>query len=236
MDETPNLGLPLLQPSQAQKHVTVNEALLGLDATAQLVIEEAARTDPPATPREGACYGIGTGATDAWSGHDGQLAVAGNGGWTFLAPSAGWRAWDAKEGHALLRVGDAWVEEGVSRAPSGAAARFVTVEALHDIVAGPENVTGIGIPARVTLFAVSARVVSEITGSAVSWRLGEAGAADRFGSGLGKQAGSYAEGLLGQPTAYYSASPLVVTGEGGDFAGGQIRIALHYLAFDLPGA
>jgi hypothetical protein len=136
----------------------------------------------------------------------------------------------------LLRVGGRWTPEGVSRAASGASARFVTVEMLHDVVPGIENVTALAIPASVTLFAASARVVSAITGAATTWRLGEEGASDRFGSGLGLAAGSYADGVLGQPQGYYSPTPLVVTGEGGDLGGGQIRLALHYLVYDLPGA
>jgi hypothetical protein len=236
MDETPNLGLPLVMPSQAQKHVTVNEAMLRLDAAAQLVLEDVGRTEPPAGPPEGARFAVGAGATGDWAGQDGRVAVAENGGWAFLDPRPGWRAWDTGTGRALLRVGGAWLPEGLSRAPSGAAARFVTVEAVHGIVAGPDNVTAVAIPARVTLFAVSARVTDAIGGTAVSWRLGEAGATDRFGAGLGLSAGSYADGLLSQPTAYYAPSALVITGEGGDLGGGAVRLALHYLAYDLPGA
>lgn len=235
MDDTPNLALPLVQPAQAQKHVTVNDALVRLDAAAQLVLEEAVATAPPAEAPDGACYGVGAGATGDWAGQDGRLALADNGGWAFLDPRPGWRAWDAGEGRALVRTGGAWLPEGLSRGPSGASARFVTEEALHTIQPGMENVTAVQIPARVTLFAVSARVVSAVTGAASAWRLGEAGATDRFGAGLGLAEGSYADGLLGQPQAYYAPPALVITGEGGDLAGGQVRLALHYLAYDLPG-
>ena len=236
MDDTPNLGLPLVQPSQAQKHVTVNEAFVRLDAAVQLVLEDLDLDVPPAGAPEGTCYGVGPAPTGDWLGQAGRVAIADNGGWSFLDPGPGWRAWDAGAGRGVLRSGGGWVPEGLARAPSGAAARFVTEEALHGIVPGAQNVTAVEIPSRVTLFAVSARVVSAITGTATAWRLGEAGAADRFGSGLGLGAGSYAEGLLGQPQAYYAPSALVISGEGGDLAGGQVRLALHYLAYDLPGA
>jgi len=234
MDDTPNLGLPLVMPSQAQKHVTVNEAFVRLDAAAQLVLEEVGRVEPPTDPVAGACFGVGGSATGAWEGRDGAVAVADNGGWTFLEPRVGWRAWDAGMQRSVLRVGDEWVEEAVSRAPSGAAARFATVEAVHDVTAGPDNVTSVVIPARVTLFAASARVVSDLTGSLASWRLGEAGATNRFGAGLGLAQGSYSDGLLGQPQAYYTPSAVIVSGEGGDLSSGQIRISLHYLTYDLP--
>jgi hypothetical protein len=236
MDETPNLALPLVMPSQAQKHVTVNEALTRLDAAAQLVLQEVGRSDPPDGAPEGACYGVATGASGAWEGQDGRVAVVDNGGWSFLDPRPGWRAWDAGLGHGILHAGGSWVHEGLSRTPFGAGARFVTVEATHDVVPGPDNVTAVAIPAGVTVFAVSARVVSALSGTAGAWRLGEEGATDRFGNGLGMSEGSYADGLLGQPQAYYASSPLVVTGEGGALSGGQIRFALHYLAYDLPGA
>ena len=38
MTDTANLLLPLLQAAQAQKHVTVNEALLRLDALVQQIM------------------------------------------------------------------------------------------------------------------------------------------------------------------------------------------------------
>ena len=37
-DTTPNLALPFILPSQAQKHVTHNEALQQLDAVVQLAV------------------------------------------------------------------------------------------------------------------------------------------------------------------------------------------------------
>jgi len=236
MDNTPNLALPLVQASQAQKHVTVNEALVRLDAAAQLVLEELSLDTPPAEAEEGSCYGIGPAPSGDWAGQAGRVAVADNGGWSFLDPRPGWRGWDAGEGRALVRAGTGWVAEGLSSGPSGAAARFVTQEALHTILPGASNTTSVLIPANVTLFAASARVVSEITGTATTWRLGEGTASDRFGSGLGLAGGSYTDGLLGQPQAYYAPSALVIGGEGGDLAGGQVRLALHYLAYDLPGA
>ncbi len=47
---TPNLALPLIAVSQAQKHVPVNEALQILDALTQLTVLSASLTAPPAAP------------------------------------------------------------------------------------------------------------------------------------------------------------------------------------------
>ncbi|MBO6548108.1 MAG: hypothetical protein JJ964_00645 [Rhizobiales bacterium] len=47
MDKTSNLQLPFIAPSQAQKHVTHNDALLALDALIQLsAISQSRRCRP----------------------------------------------------------------------------------------------------------------------------------------------------------------------------------------------
>ena len=53
------LSLPYIQPSQAQKHVTHNEALLILDVATQLVVKGIDVTTPPSSPDDGALYGLG---------------------------------------------------------------------------------------------------------------------------------------------------------------------------------
>ena len=111
MTETPILGLPLVQPSQAQKHVTVNEALARIDALGQLVIASRTVAIPPAGPGEGAVYAVPQGAVNAWSGRDGQTALFLNGGWAFLTPQAGWRGWIADEGPPpFTTVSTGWPE------------------------------------------------------------------------------------------------------------------------------
>ncbi|MFD1344470.1 DUF2793 domain-containing protein, partial [Litorisediminicola beolgyonensis] len=93
MSETsPALALPYLAPAQAQKHVTVNEALRRLDALVQLVFEEVGRAAPPALPEEGRAYVTGPGATDAWAGQaEGVIAAWQDGAWAFIEPRPGWQ-------------------------------------------------------------------------------------------------------------------------------------------------
>ena len=43
----PNLGLPVMQPSQVQKHVTHNEALNVLDTVTQLCVLDSTLTTLP---------------------------------------------------------------------------------------------------------------------------------------------------------------------------------------------
>ena len=45
MADTTNLTLPLLAASQAQKHVTVNEALTRLDGMVQLTLRSRSRAE-----------------------------------------------------------------------------------------------------------------------------------------------------------------------------------------------
>lgn len=106
--DTPRLALPLLQPSQAQKHVTHNEALLRLDALAQLSVEELDVLDPPASPAEGEAYGLGADPTGEWSGQGGALAVRQNGAWRFYTPRVGLRVWNQAMDELRAYDGSGW--------------------------------------------------------------------------------------------------------------------------------
>jgi len=109
---SPRLALPYIQPAQAQKHVTHNEAIQRLDAAVQLVLSGLAVLDPPAGPGVGDVYALGAAPTGDWTGQGGQLAIWQGDGWYFLAPFEGWRAWvlEADQAH-VFRQG-AWRVEG----------------------------------------------------------------------------------------------------------------------------
>jgi hypothetical protein len=108
-DATPVLALPLILAAQAQKHVTHNEALQRLDVLVQPVLAGLGSTVPPAEPAAGETHALGTGATGAWEGHDGELAGWAPGGWVFAAPRPGWRAWLAPAAELRVWDGAAWV-------------------------------------------------------------------------------------------------------------------------------
>ena len=105
---SPRLTLPYLLPSQAQKHVTHNEALMRLDALVQLVLQDIDVTLPPATPAPGGAYGLSPNPTDAWAGQGGQVAIWQGEGWLFLTPATGWRAWDLAAGALRVWDGSGW--------------------------------------------------------------------------------------------------------------------------------
>ena len=75
MADTPNLGLPLLQAAQAQKHVTMNEALVRMDGLGQLSLVSVAVSTPPGVASDGEGYGVPVGATNEWAGHDGEISI-----------------------------------------------------------------------------------------------------------------------------------------------------------------
>lgn len=108
MDDTANLKLPYVMPSQIQQHVTHNEALRMLDALVQLSALDRDRAAPPAEPGEGDRHIVGTGAGGEWSGRDGQLAAWQDGGWIYFQPEEGWQAWIVTEKEVAVFEGGAW--------------------------------------------------------------------------------------------------------------------------------
>ncbi|ADE83936.1 DUF2793 domain-containing protein [Rhodobacter capsulatus] len=107
-DQTPLLGLPLILPSQAQKHVTHNEALSLLDAIVQLAVLDRVRTAPPASPQTGDRHIVAPGGAAAWTGQDGAVALWTGSGWLFAQPQPGWTARDLSDGALLIFDGSLW--------------------------------------------------------------------------------------------------------------------------------
>lgn len=93
--ETALLKLPYIMPSQAQKHVTHNEALRALDALIHLRVEDRGCETPPADPAEGQRHALGPAPTGAFSGQGGRIAAFQDGAWAFHQPREGWVVWDA---------------------------------------------------------------------------------------------------------------------------------------------
>ncbi|GAB4290390.1 MAG: DUF2793 domain-containing protein [Roseovarius sp.] len=104
------LDLPLIQPSQAQKHVTHNEALQLLDALVQAVVEETGAETPPLTPVTGTLYALGAAPGGEWAGEAGRLALRIPDAWLFITPREGWRVWDRAAGKYRVHRAGAWVE------------------------------------------------------------------------------------------------------------------------------
>ncbi|WP_144577056.1 DUF2793 domain-containing protein [Agrobacterium sp. DE0009] len=96
-EQTTRLSLPYILPSQAQKHVTHNEALQKLDAVVQLVVKAVLSTLPE-NPAEGDCFLLASNATGDLAGKARKLAFRQDGAWLFITPQPGWTAWFASDG------------------------------------------------------------------------------------------------------------------------------------------
>ena len=114
-DNSPILSLPLIQPSQAQKHVTHNEAMLVLDVAVQLAVKDRDLATPPLAPVTGDRYIVAAGATGLWAGQVGSIASFANAYWSFYPPLVGWQAWIGDEGQMAIYDGTIWT--GLSETP-----------------------------------------------------------------------------------------------------------------------
>ena len=113
------LSLPYLLPSQAQKHVTHNEALARLDVAVQLAVIARNLTVPPAGPSTGDRYLVPAGGTLDWAGHGGEIALWDQNVWVFHAPVTGWRALVLSENIELRFDGSDWQEIALEAATVG---------------------------------------------------------------------------------------------------------------------
>ncbi len=244
---TPNLALPLLAAAQAQKHVTVNEALARLDGLVQMSVKDRDLAAPPASPAEGERYIVASGATGAWAGWDGDMVLFSAGTWLRLIPQEGWRVWVEDESELVVRMGGAWLTLDAAlnllvRAPAvevawgqnGSSIGLHVDEELLAGLTGASVTSTIAIPNRAIVLAVSTRTVSAVLG-ATSWDCGIAGEPAKFGGSLGVAAGSTNVGVIG-PQACYAPTPVVLTANGVDFTGGDVRIAIQYLLPTAPAA
>lgn len=231
-ETTARLALPYIAAAQAQKHVTHNEAIRRLDALIQPRLESLTLATPPSTPGEGQCWLVPSDATGAWAGQTGRIAAYEAGAWDFIDLPSGLLAYVADARRVLLFDGTRWVS------PLAASAHGAAIEArvLEEDVAlsGSAVSTAIAIPDRAIVLGVSTRTITAVTGAA-SYDCGTASERTKFGGSLGISAGASNMGVIG-PTAFYAATPVRLSANGGAFTGGVVRVALHILLCPAPAA
>lgn len=83
-------------------------ALTLVDGCLAPCVEQRALASPPANPVVGRCYLVAAGASGVWAGKADQLAIASEGGWRFVSPRTGMRAWIANEDIEAVFRGGAW--------------------------------------------------------------------------------------------------------------------------------
>ncbi|MEM9810446.1 MAG: DUF2793 domain-containing protein [Pseudomonadota bacterium] len=111
MSETTRLTLPYLAEAQAQKHVTINEALRRLDAVVHLSAKSASTDNEPSAPVDGDAYILTASAMGTnWTGQPaGTIAARQDGAWVFIAPVAGMAAFIEDESALRAYSGAAWI-------------------------------------------------------------------------------------------------------------------------------
>lgn len=228
---SPKLDLPLVMPDQAQKHVTVNESLLRLDALVQLTVQSRSVSSQPSAPDDGDVWILpGHASGEAWDHlSEGSLAVWRDGFWSSITPEEGWRAWCGDEA-LMLHFADGYWRAATSdrilaQGETGASVRAIVIEHVETGLSGAEIVTGAIIPDRSVVFCVSVRTLDTVTG-AQSFDCGIASEASKFGGSLGCAAGSRNLGVIG-PTAFYADTPVTIRAHGGAFTGGRLGLAIH---------
>lgn len=241
MDQSTNLNMPYIMASQAQKHVTHNEAIRTLDALVQISIVDKELAAPPGSPIEGECYIPAIGATGEWVGKEGKIAAFQDGAWMFYSPGVGFLAFIVNESLIYIFDGINWApySDGKTGGPAtilnaganGSVTRFELAEE-EIVLAGPTTDSTIVIPDRAIVFAVSTRTTQAIAGAA-SYDCGIVGDIGKFGSALGITPGSTNSGVVG-PTAFYADTALRISANGGNFAGGNVRVAIHYMLCKPP--
>jgi len=229
------MKLPLLDAAQAQKHVTINEALTRSDALGSARVESRDAIIPPAAPIDGEAYIVGHGAIGDWEDQDDDLALFLNGGWDFVTPWSGLTVWVENERTQVTFDDGTWVAGRTGGGASGAVTLTRISEIDHVLDLAATSMTVPVIPDKAIVLGVTARVIEAISGTP-SWSLGVAGSPDRYGSGNGTALNSFAHGVTGQPQAYFGSTPLEIAAESGTFTGGKIRLAVHYADLTPPSA
>ena len=159
MSQTSRLGLPFIEPGQAQKEIFHNEALRLIDVAMAAAVESVGSNAPPASPVEGQCFIIGTAPTGVWAGHASAIAGYAAGGWRFVAAVAGMRALDKASGQTATYDGAAWVVGTIKGAKLELAGSQV-VGARGAAVANPVGGAVVDVEARAAIVAMLDRMRS----------------------------------------------------------------------------
>ncbi len=154
MATTNLLGITLLEQSQAQKEITINQALAALDAATTHTVLDKDLATPPVSPVAGDRYIVAASATGAWTGKSGQIAFYDQ-GWRFIVPSAGYEVLVLDESVTYRYNGTAWVIPTLA-----GGAHVVTSNAAQAFAVGANGATN---PA----FQVDASTASSVTGISV---------------------------------------------------------------------
>lgn len=108
MTLTNNLSLALVEQAQAQKEVTVNQAISTIDAILNRGAESRSAATPPVSPAEGDLYIVAASAAGDWTGKGGNIAYF-NTIWRFITPNEGMTLWVNDENLLYSYDGTNWI-------------------------------------------------------------------------------------------------------------------------------
>jgi len=185
MATTTHLGITLVEQSQAQKEITVNQAFTRIDALMNTGARSRTTNTPPVSPSAGDLYIVGTSPTGAWAGQSQKIAYYDQ-LWKFIAPNEGISWWVNDEDKQYVFDGTNWIAliandlgalEGL--ATTGVAVRSATdTWVTRSIAAGTgisiSNGSGVGGNPTVTLNAGHTElndtsIVSPVSGEILSY-------------------------------------------------------------------
>ncbi len=109
MVTTAHLGVTLVEQAQAQKEVTVNEALTRMEALLNTGAKDKDLATPPGSPTQGDVYIVAASPTGDWAGQSGKIAYFDQ-LWQFIVPAEGVTLWVNDEDAPYTYDGAAWIK------------------------------------------------------------------------------------------------------------------------------
>lgn len=125
----------------------------------------------------------------------------------------------------------------IDGATFGETTQFVTSPRTLLLPSGASQTIVGAIPAGALLVGISVRVITAITGPA-TFSVGDGVDVDRWAAGIPVGLGNTARGTA-QTSAVVeffgtTAGDIVITSDGVDFTGGEVRVIIHYITFTAP--
>ncbi len=113
MTNTTNLSIGLVAQNQSQKEVTVNTAIMTIDAILNRGAIDKDLNTPPGSPTDGDLYIVGGSPTGGWSSNALDLAYYQT-TWKFINPNEGMALWVNDENVVYTFDGTAWIAAGIN--------------------------------------------------------------------------------------------------------------------------
>lgn len=153
MASSARLNLPLLAVGQAQKEVTVNEALQLLEMVTQPLCIGGPENTPALSPEVGESFLCGPNPEGAWSEHANALALWTDSGWRFVSAFDGMEVVSTTDGLRWRYRGGQWVS-GVIQCNEIKVADVKVVGARAAAIPSPQGGAVIDVEVRNTVLAI----------------------------------------------------------------------------------